>query len=189
MKTYYISKPDGSQLGPLSITSLAKLRMHGQIPNDSLIWSEGMNEWKPIEEVLPSSYMPKSSWNLINVISHSLRPYASFSGRASRTEFWLFQLSVYMLYGILIGLGILLESSETAALAVAFIIIGSCSFILLLPSIAILVRRLHDIGLTGWFILLGLIPYVGGIILLVMTLLPSQQANRYGVGADLAPFK
>lgn len=59
--------------------------------------------------------------------------------------------------------------------------IGSlASFI---PALCLIIRRLHDVGMSGWFLLINIIPVIGGIILLIFTLLPSQKhENKYGVG-------
>lgn len=117
--------------------------------------------------------------------------YADFKGRATRKEYWMFQLGIFFFVCIFyILLGILLFSSEGVAeipplisaidLMSPFLVIvwvlGAT-----IPILALGVRRLHDIGLSGGFLMVGFIPIVGGIIFLVLTCLPSQAgSNKYG---------
>ena len=88
--------------------------------------------------------------------------YATFSGRANRSEYWYFYLFTFLLC-------IIPFVGYIAALA---------TFI---PSLAASVRRLHDIGKSGWNLLFGLIPFVGAILLIVWHCQPSQEGeNEYG---------
>lgn len=86
-----------------------------------------------------------------------LTKYASFSGRASRPEFWWYSL-FFALCQLVIYLVIIITNS---AIPEIFFLA------LILPSLAVQVRRLHDSGRSGWWILIGLIPYLGAIILLI----------------------
>ena len=101
--------------------------------------------------------------------------YADFNGRARRKEYWMFVLFnfvVSLVLGIVMGL-----ISQTAANAVSIIY----TLALLLPGLSLGVRRLHDTGKSGWFMLIGLIPLVGATILLVFYCLDSQPGtNEYG---------
>ena len=61
------------------------------------------------------------------------------------------------------------------------ILAGLVYLFFILPGIAVLIRRFHDVGLSGWLILLGLIPYIGGLITFIITLLPSEaRPNKHG---------
>ena len=102
-----------------------------------------------------------------------LEHYADFEGRARRSEFWWFYLA-YMVVSI--ALLILGEFHLVFEIAWwAFVVL------LFLPGLAVSVRRLHDSGRSGWWILINLIPFVGWIVFLVFMLLPSDdEANRYG---------
>ncbi|MDR1890448.1 MAG: DUF805 domain-containing protein [Zoogloeaceae bacterium] len=106
--------------------------------------------------------------------------YADFEGRARRKEYWMFTLFQFI---ILAGLSVLsiIGSSISGILGVIFAGIYLLAALgLLVPSLAIFVRRLHDTGRSGWFILLGLIPLVS-LILLVFACLDSQPGdNQYG---------
>ena len=107
-----------------------------------------------------------------------LRKYATFSGRATRTEYWLFtlaQIIVFVALGILAAVG---ASGDFPVLGLPLVVywIGT-----IIPSLAVTVRRFHDGGYSGWMILLALIPAIGGIILLIFMVLPSERgSNRHG---------
>jgi uncharacterized membrane protein YhaH (DUF805 family) len=102
-----------------------------------------------------------------NAVKTCFNKYADFTGRAGRPEFWwffLFQLAVYVVTSFVHGIVELV-----AVLA------------LLVPALAVAARRMHDIGKSGWFLLIGLIPLVGGLILLFFAAQPGQtESNAYG---------
>ena len=103
----------------------------------------------------------------------SLRKYAVFDGRAHRTEFWLFFLFSFIIsffLGVIVGLvGSLWFITTLYALAV------------LIPGLAVSVRRLHDTNRSGWWILTGLVPILGWIALLIFYVEDSRPgANQYG---------
>ena len=113
-----------------------------------------------------------------SVLTH----YASFSGRASRSEYWWWGLLVWIVVVLLTVpaalIGIAAGSrgdgvfSVVSSLLLSVVLVG-----LLIPNLAVLVRRLHDANLSGWMALLGLIPGLGGLIVLVFTVLPSNAAG------------
>jgi len=109
--------------------------------------------------------------------------YASFDGRARRKEYWSFALFNAIIYFIFYAVGIFLAvstRSETLALIV-FGILGIYGLGVIIPSLAVTVRRLHDIGKGGGWIFISFVPFVGGLILLVFTLLDSEAGeNRFG---------
>lgn len=112
--------------------------------------------------------------------------YFTFSGRASRSEFWWFYLaSVLVLMVCAVGEGVVLalykeEGGMIYLLLLLLLVMAMLA--LVIPSIAVSVRRLHDTGRSGWWYLLNFVPYVGGIVLLVFFLLPSDpNENEYGV--------
>ena len=112
----------------------------------------------------------------------ALQKYAQFYGRARRSEFWLFWLlgvAVNVLINVLVFGCIALEFGEL------ILLLNGLSWIiqlaLIIPSLAVAVRRLHDTGRSGWNILLGLIPCAGFIILLIFYCQDSQPgSNIYG---------
>jgi uncharacterized membrane protein YhaH (DUF805 family) len=105
--------------------------------------------------------------------------YAEFEGRSRRKEYWMFSL-INML---------IVLAAELAGFVLLFIGIGVIVFpllilyslALLIPSLAVSVRRLHDTGKSGWWLLIGLIPLIGGIVLIVFLASDSEPGvNLYG---------
>ncbi|WP_413531623.1 DUF805 domain-containing protein [Empedobacter brevis] len=113
--------------------------------------------------------------------------YANFSGRARRSEYWYFMLCNFLitlvLYVLIILAAGLSDNSEGSGLFIylIYIIIMIYSLAMFIPSLAVVVRRLHDTGKSGWYYLIGLIPLVGGILLLIALLTDSQVgSNQWG---------
>ncbi|MFC8039041.1 DUF805 domain-containing protein [Paenarthrobacter sp. NPDC057355] len=121
-------------------------------------------------------------------IQRFFKKYATFTGRASRSEYWWVALALgviglilQILTGILGAAGATTTSSGTVpgpGAAVGVILIVVFYLAVLVPSIALLVRRLHDGNFSGWLALLGLVPFVGGLAILVLALLPSNPAGQ-----------
>jgi uncharacterized membrane protein YhaH (DUF805 family) len=103
--------------------------------------------------------------------------YANFRGRASRSEFWWFQLFL-LLGGIVAALLDLFANSSVlggSPLATLFWLAT------IIPDLAVTVRRLHDTDSSGWWILLGLIPLIGMIVLIVWWCQEGSRGyNRFG---------
>lgn len=115
-----------------------------------------------------------------------LKRYADFAGRSRRKEYWMFallQLIVYGVLGVIFGIGAAISNrGEMSALAIiALVVMGLVALALIVPNIAVSVRRFHDQGKSGWFYLLALIPYVGGFAVMIFMLLDGMQGpNQYG---------
>ena len=106
--------------------------------------------------------------------------YATFEGRARRSEYWYFMLFVCCVNVVIRILAMIVGDSNVLATVLAGI---STVFSLgiLVPQIAVAVRRLHDIGRSGWFYLIGLIPLIGWIFMIVWFCTDSQPGdNQYG---------
>ena len=109
--------------------------------------------------------------------------YAVFSGRASRTEYWMFILWNFII-GMMLGamegfLGIFPES-EYEVLSLTYLLAIAC------PYLAVSVRRLHDTGLSGWRMLITLVPFIGQLILLFWLIQDSDRdENQYGPNPKL----
>lgn len=115
-----------------------------------------------------------------------LKKYAVFSGRARRTEYWmfaLFNLIISFALGFLEGmLGI------GSALGISFLAL-IYSVVTLLPSLAVGARRLHDTGRSGWWMLICLVPILGVLILLYFLVQDSEPGgNQYGQNPKEAAF-
>lgn len=106
-----------------------------------------------------------------------LKQYVDFSGRARRTEYWMFALFnaivaivLSLIDGFVLGSGAFAASAGggSAGFSVNLGILGTIySLAVLLPSLGVAVRRLHDTNRSGWWLLIGLIPIIGAIVLLV----------------------
>lgn len=131
----------------------------------------------------------------MSLMFEPLRKYATFRGRARRTEYWLWQLFLILLFGVLYAwltgrtgpippdatpdeVSAILEATPGAMLPAALIALSSLG--LFLPSLAVSVRRLHDGDRSGWWLLLGLTG-IGGLVLFVFYLLDGTAGpNRHG---------
>jgi uncharacterized membrane protein YhaH (DUF805 family) len=119
------------------------------------------------------------------------KKYAVFSGRASRSEYWwwyLWNVIITAVLSIIVSVIAVSTGDYTAGAQAtstsasagfhtnspSSIILGLWGLATLIPTIAIQVRRLHDANLRAWWILLQLIPILGGIVVLIMTILPSN---------------
>lgn len=102
-----------------------------------------------------------------------LKNYVGFQGRARRKEYWMFFLFNFLFTMLL--------SIIEMMLGLGGILSGLYGLAVLLPTLAVSVRRLHDIGRTGWWMLLSIIPVIGLIVLLVFAVFDSQPGeNKYG---------
>ena len=104
-----------------------------------------------------------------------VKHYADFSGRANRKQFWLYALWLCVVY---IVIGILSAALGEKAGTVLSALVGLA---LLVPNLALTVRRLHDTDRSGWWVLISFLPLIGGLILFVFELLPGTPGeNRFG---------
>ncbi|MFI1735700.1 DUF805 domain-containing protein [Streptomyces acidicola] len=109
-----------------------------------------------------------------------LKKYAVFSGRARRKEYWMFALFASIIYVVLAAIGFTVLDSLVPAL-VFYVAV-------LLPALGVTVRRLHDTGRTGWWILIGVVPLVGEIVMLVFLCGDSEAGeNQYGPNPKAIP--
>lgn len=110
-----------------------------------------------------------------------LQRYAQFSGRASRSEYWWFQGFIALLSLPLYGLIALAGQTESQVPMLAACGLGLVVWLsVLTPLLAVTVRRLHDIGHSGWIALLIVVPF-GSIFVLVFMLMPGAPGdNRFG---------
>ncbi len=103
--------------------------------------------------------------------------YVDFAGRATREQYWMYVLFNFIGAFVLAFLG----GMDNVIGTLFSVLYAVYALALLLPSLSIAVRRLHDTDKSGWWLLIGLVPFVGGIVLLVFMVLPSTPAaNRFG---------
>jgi uncharacterized membrane protein YhaH (DUF805 family) len=108
-----------------------------------------------------------------------MKKYVVFSGRARRTEYWMFVLINTIFTIVAMVLDNVLGT--TSADKKSGLFSGLFGLATLLPSVAVYVRRLHDVGKSGWWMFIGLIPIIGAIYLFVLTVTDSQDGyNEYG---------
>lgn len=116
----------------------------------------------------------------MNYFLDALKNYVNFTGRATRQQYWMYILFYIVFYFIAVMLDINLGQFDKEEMT--GFISTIYTFGLLLPTIAILARRLHDIGRSSWWILLILIPVAGSLVILIFTLIDSQKGeNEYGM--------
>ena len=184
---YFIAN-NGQQSG---LFELQDLVANGLTPN-SLVWCDGMAGWQQATSVpevaqllMPQqpqyqqqpyqqppyqqqyqqqpyqqqSYSANATMGFGEAIKVCFNKYADFSGRASRAEFWWFYLFTFL---------------------VSLITCGVACLVFLIPQYAVGARRLHDTGRSGWLQLLGLVPFVGLILIYWWVLEGDQGTNQYG---------
>lgn len=200
---------NGQQCGPVTGPELRILHAAGQVRPDTLVWREGLADWIPFAQadVNVASAAAPAAPGILSYATGRADPtnifgwwwrvlsedYACFRGRARRKEFWSFVLvNALILLGFFVP-AILLESSRTRIASYVsgglLITAAICYVGLIVPYIAAAVRRLHDTGKSGWYFLVTLFPYVGGLILLVLLARDSQpDANAYGPNPK-SPFR
>ena len=110
-----------------------------------------------------------------------LRKYATFAGRARRKEYWWFMLFYSLVMtGLVIG-DMMLVGPDAVAIYGGGPLTGIGFLAFFLPGLAVTVRRLHDHDRSGWFILLGLLPFIGAIILFIFNVQRGTIGdNRFG---------
>ena len=130
----------------------------------------------PVAPAYPAqqdSQPAQGTMSLPDAVRTCLNKYVDFSGRARRSEYWWFALSIFIVYLVASFLG---RAVSAGVLLADLVALG-----LFLPSLAVAVRRLHDTNRSGWFYLISLIPLVGTIILIVFMCQESVRGpNRYG---------
>jgi uncharacterized membrane protein YhaH (DUF805 family) len=108
-----------------------------------------------------------------------VKRFADFSGRSQRAEYWyfvLFNFIISFVLGFVDGLaGTIISETGLGILGILY------GLFILIPSISVGVRRLHDTGRSGWWLLIGLIPIIGAIVLIIFFIQDSQsETNTYG---------
>ena len=133
----------------------------------------------------PPLWAPLYGATLTQAVQRFFKKYATFSGRASRSEYWwwaLVSFIVSIVINIITSTGMTTDASGAAVIGPGAVI-GLVLAVIwglgtIVPSLALLARRLHDVNMSAWLILLVLVPFLGGLALLVMAILPSNPAGQ-----------
>ncbi len=199
---YYIAE-NGQPVGPFEIHELLQrgLNMNSQL------WNEGMPSWLTASQIpevaaalnarraaaqpqpapaysapqqpqygaaAPSAngYRALPQVDIKTAVIKALQPYFNFEGRARRSEYWWFVLANFCASIVLSFLGNLINFPWLTTIL---------SLALLIPSLGLTARRLHDIGKSGWMMLISIIPIVGAILLIIWCAKDGDpQPNQYG---------
>ncbi|WP_220034033.1 DUF805 domain-containing protein [Curtobacterium sp. MCPF17_052] len=144
----------------------------------------------------PPLWAPWYGISFPNAVKRFFKKYVRFDGRASRSEFWWWYLASFIVFAVLwtlVGVGFAMSERQTVSTGysvtsvmtspsplylIAYSIVGLFSLAILLPTLALAWRRLHDGNFAGPLYLLVLIPFVGPIIVLVLFLMPSKPEGQ-----------
>ena len=110
-----------------------------------------------------------------------------FKGRATRAEYWWWTLFYWIVSFAVMMPGMLLCEIDSDLIMVAIIPMLIVYVVGLLPSLSLLVRRLHDTGRSAWWLLWTLVPYVGSFVVFIATVQASEPDNKYGPNPDNIP--
>lgn len=181
---YFVMR-NNVQEGPYSQKEILEMAL----PANTLVWREGMSDWKKIFQVpelkpgiTPPVFNQEEKLSAWDYYLKCLKNYANFNGRARRKEYWSFFLFNFLVSFVLQLLMIFAEFEYLDGLYIlAYILLLIFGLGVILPGIAVTVRRLHDIGKGGEWIFLGLVPIVGGIVLFIWFLKEGEPTqNRFG---------
>jgi len=121
--------------------------------------------------------------SLVDSVRSVLTNYANFSGRARRSEYWWFVLASLVVFTVLAGLG--------RASSIFLVLYGLVGLALIVPALAVVVRRLHDTDKPGWLAVLAFIPIADIVLLVFLVIDGTPGANRFGpspkAGAPVGP--
>ena len=193
MNTQWYYAIEGSSVGPVEQAEFDALVASGTIRSDTLVWQEGMEDWLPFGRAdqvgAQASAPPRAPLSdsedparadantFMGAFKDAIARYVDFKTRSTRSQFWWFMLwSVIISIAasfVDVALGMGGDSGPVGLLA---------SLALLLPALAVTIRRLHDIGRTGWWVLIQFVPLVGIIVIIVFACTKSQEhQNEWGM--------
>ena len=182
---------EGTSNGPVSEAELQELVAVGTIRSDTLVWQEGMEDWLPYTRAqgtqgsapLPpqtpaiSEHDPArdDANTFLGALKDGFARFVDFKTRSTRSQYWWFTLWSVIVSIITGIIDVSLGMGDTGPVGLL------TSLVLFLPSLAVAIRRLHDIGRTGWWMLLVFIPILGWIVLLFFYCTKSQEThNKWG---------
>lgn len=206
MSDQYFIFSNNSQSGPFPLEEIKQRLQFGELSAQTLVWQTGMTDWVPISNIIPGAAaahpFPPSNipvfanpgeqaidfanhkferYGPVSATKKVLSNYVNFNGRATRSEYWFFVLAMFIIYSLIFIIDTIAIVGKNQFLALVSVFLNLLSLGLLLPSLAVAVRRLHDIGKSGWYIFMYLIPLVGPFIVLYYYICDSQRGrNQWG---------
>jgi len=191
MTTDWYYAVDGASVGPVSEEEFKQLIASGTIHSTTLVWQEGMADWVPFgheDGPVGSTTTPPLTTagggqdpsradanTFMGALKDGFSRYVDFGTRSTRSQFWW-----WTLWSVLIGLGASIIDAMIG-FGDAGPVNGLSSLAMLLPSLAVSIRRLHDIGRTGWWYLFVFLPVIGWILLLVFFCTKTDEnPNKWG---------
>jgi uncharacterized membrane protein YhaH (DUF805 family) len=191
---YFYASPTNQPIGPHTIDELKQFHLNGTIRTETWVLEEGGSQWQPYANLVgpgagvaapvpmapaqftpaqPTAGGPLKWWVAV------MKNYAGFSGRARRKEFWMFGLFNFLFLIVAMILDNILGTTVAGLPYGAMYLLYT--FAVLIPGLAVTVRRLHDGGKSGWFLFVYLIPIIGAIwVLIVLASDSSPGTNKYG---------
>lgn len=135
-----------------------------------------ITEFSPLSTQINPVWAEEENYGMFDWVKKCFRNYATFKGRARRKEYWYFQLFWTLVVIITIFLEEMLKTNG--------MILGLIFLVFFMPLFSSQVRRLHDVNKSGWWILIGIIPLVGSIILFVWHISDTlPMVNKWGLPA------
>ena len=194
-------RKNGQKLGEFELDEVNHMLQGGQIDAGDLAWHEGLPDWVPVRAI-PGAVagpppLPNFSEQSITSISanpffwfvYSLKNYGNFNGRARRREWWSFWFLNSIAYIPLALIETSIDSRNGAEISdmqsILFLLIVIFTIVywlgMITPFLSVTTRRLHDIGLSAWWLLLVFTPCIGGIFLTVCALISGNKfRNKFG---------
>jgi uncharacterized membrane protein YhaH (DUF805 family) len=124
--------------------------------------------------------------------------YADFDGRARRSEYWLFHLLLWAIFlcsvmsvgAVAASAGSSADGTGLLSFSILTLVVCIAGLGVFIPSLAVLVRRIHDTGNSGWWVLIAFVPFLGGVVLFIFSLIDGTAGpNRFGPDPkDRQPF-
>ena len=141
----------------------------GEMLNDNVKFCPvcgAMQQTNATPSVNPRGNTEKGKVGFVEAVKLFFKNYTNFSGRSRRSEYWWF-----CLFNLIVSLLLSLILPD---------IVGLWSVVILVPTLSLVVRRLHDIGKSGWWYFIGLVPLVGAVLLLIWICRDSDPLSREG---------
>ena len=182
---------EGASNGPVSQSEFDELVAAGAIRSDTLVWQEGMQDWLPYgradnasgQQAQPT-HAPLSDGadpartdanTFVGALKDGFARYVDFKTRSTRSQYWWWTLWMILMSIGAVIIDTMMGMGDSGPVNLIL------SLATLLPSIAVSIRRLHDIGRSGWWFLLFLVPIIGWIVLIVFYCTKSQdEENLWG---------